>query len=138
MLVGFERRFASLVYKGLKRHTIRHWRMNPGEICHCYVNPRQRSMKLLGRWPCVKVEEILITLCYGETEPDIWIEGQRLSEDERDSFAKLDGFPGGWSEMVEYWTSKRQVKSFRGYVIHWDYDHPVNGTKRRKKVRDAH
>lgn len=137
MMVGFQQRFASLVRSGLKRHTIRHWRMNPGEICHCYVNPRQRSMKLLGRWPCVKVEGILINLCYGETAPDIWIDGQRLSEDERDLFAKADGFPLGWQEMLSYWESngnaKFAIKAFRGYVIHWDFEHPVK--LRSKKER---
>lgn len=139
MLMGFEKRFADDVRSGRKRHSIRHWRMNPGEICHCYVNPRQKTMRLLGRWPCVKVEEILITLCYGESAPDIWIERQRLSEDERDEFAKRDGFPGGWPEMLAYWeakgTAKWAVKLFRGYVIHWDYEHPVQRTGKRRRAK---
>jgi hypothetical protein len=64
MLLGFKRRFAPFVEEGSKTHTIRAKRkIRPkvGEVCHCYVDPRQKSMRLLGRFPCVKVETIDIS-----------------------------------------------------------------------------
>ena len=58
MLLGFKRRFAPFVEEGSKTHTIRAKRKiapKVGETCHCYVDPRQKTMRLLGRWTCVKV-----------------------------------------------------------------------------------
>jgi hypothetical protein len=63
VLLGFKERFAPFVEEGSKTHTIRAKRkIRPrvGEICHCYANPRQKSMRLLGRFECIRVEDLRI------------------------------------------------------------------------------
>lgn len=53
MLLVFKRQFASFVEEGSKTHTIRgKQKIAPkvGDVAHCYVDPRQKSMRLLGRW----------------------------------------------------------------------------------------
>ena len=127
MLLGFKRRFAPFVEEGSKTHTIRGIRKNPpraGEMCHCYVDPRQKTMRLLGRWPCVKVEEIRIE---ERREPHhlfvVWIDGEMLSGDEKNALAWRDGFRGrgqaeAFAEMMEFWAGRLP---FRGNIIHWKY-----------------
>lgn len=120
MLLGFKRRFALYVWEGSKTHTIRGERANPpkvGETCHCYVDPRQKSMALLGRWECVKVEPITITA------DQVLIEGQRLSSDERNALAWRDGFRDmgrhhAFKSMMHFWEGRLP---FHGQVIHWKY-----------------
>ena len=139
MLLGFKRRFAQRVLDGSKTHTIRGMRKFPpkaGETCHCYVDPRQKSMALLGRWPCAKVEGILITASGAQ----IWIGPpevprgftkeqylrlalrnprdfgfMRLAHDEREILAQRDGF-ASFAEMKEFWRGRLP---FLGNIIHW-------------------
>src|ERR1039458_6030532 len=100
MLLGFKARFVPMIEDGSKTHTIRAKRkIRPrvGETCHCYTGLRQKGARLLGRWPCVKVEEITIRLrCRPEDffplALDIWIDGERLSPDEVNDLAWRDGF----------------------------------------------
>jgi hypothetical protein len=97
MLVGFKRRFAPMVKDKSKRHTIRTGdRYRPGQRLDCYVDPRQKTMALLGRWKCLKVEPIMICLRYNNrtTEIDckIAIAGVDLTFDEAEQFAWADGF----------------------------------------------
>jgi len=120
MLLGFKTRFEPLIVVGEKRHTIRGTRRiapRVGEICHCYVNPRQKSIRLLGRWPCVKVEPIAINK-HGEVR----VSGVSLDRTEKDTLAIRDGFPGGFAEMLRFWEDRLP---FVGQIIHWDYDAPV-------------
>jgi hypothetical protein len=125
MLLGFKRRFAPMVEDGSKTHTIRGERkITPrvGETCHCYVDPRQKTMRLLGRWQCVKVEEIAIEERHGR-DTAVWIDGIALSHDERNALAWRDGFrgrgkTGAFEEMMEFWKGRLP---FAGHVIHWQY-----------------
>jgi hypothetical protein len=143
MLLGFKRQFAQFVEEGSKTHTIRAPRViqpKVGEICHCYVDPRQKSMRLLGRWPCVRVEPITLDFVkYGMAYVlRITIADQILSMDEASSFAWADGFrsreranmlrtekTASLDEMANFWiASKRLTDSlnstpWRGTVIHW-------------------
>lgn len=147
MLLGFKRRFAPFILDGSKTHTIRGIRKHPprpGEICHCYVNPRQKEMALLGRWPCVKVEDIRIEaghdLLAREWLGAIWINGNRLEHDEMNLLAWRDGFRydgtvmeicdppvsrecGCFNLMMEFWRGRLP---FEGHLIHWDYGTPVS------------
>lgn len=126
MLLGFKRRFESMVRDGSKQHSIRAERKvapRAGEICHCYVDPRQKTMRLIGRWPCVKVQDIIIG---GTGFPDstyIQIEGVPLLEDERDALAWADGFRGDepFDEMLTFWRAEHERKAlyFEGQIIHW-------------------
>ena len=128
MLLGFKRQFAPFVEEGSKTHTIRAPRKVPakvGEICHCYVDPRQKTMRLLGRWPCVKVEVIEIDAPqeYHWTEVEVTIDGVRLSADECNALAWRDGFrqmgrDHAFRLMVDCWDGRLP---FRGHIIHWKY-----------------
>jgi hypothetical protein len=83
MLLSFEKRFVPHVEDGSKTHTIRAERKRApkvGETCHCYTGLRHKSARLLGRWPCVKVERITVT------PHELRIDGEVLSRDERDAF----------------------------------------------------
>lgn len=147
MLLGFRERFAPFVLDGSKTHTIRAARAkmpHVGEICHCYANPRQKTMRLLGRFPCVKVETIQIYergdgtfgCVIGETE---------LTPAEKDCLAWCDGFrfpprrpARAFVEMIRYWTNPSVIGvcrvnvpsgeplalkpcglAFTGMLIHW-------------------
>ncbi len=89
MLLGFQQRFVPYVMEGSKTPTIRGPRRSEprvGEICHCYADTRRASMRLLGRWPCVKVERILIDarfISIAATHIDIRINDIPLGWDER-------------------------------------------------------
>jgi hypothetical protein len=131
MLLGFKRRFAPFVEEGSKTHTIRAKRkIRPkvGEVCHCYVDPRQKSMRLLGRFPCVKVETILIYEC-GDGRLSVFVGNQELTIDEKNALAWRDGFRGrgpehAFEEMSEFWLavhSKAGTLDFEGDLIHWRY-----------------
>ncbi len=154
MLLGFQDRFHPMLLDGSKRHTIRAPRkISPkvGEVCHCYGKVRQKGMHLLGRWPCVRVEDIriwrddgaahlrpgaspqiknLIVTREAEEFPynlQVEIDGERLSRDERESLARRDGFED-FEAMVMFWRKehgKGKRIDFHGDVIHWDFDHPV-------------
>lgn len=138
MLLGFKRQFADYVEEGSKTHTVRAFRVIPprvGETCHCYVDPRQKTMRLLGRWPCVKVEPITIDftpmgIAYVLR---LTIGDNTLSHDEALAFAWADGFRdgrrgGALDRMADFWIqSKRLADSvnaapWHGQVIHWGYD----------------
>lgn len=139
MLLGFKRRFAPFVEDGSKTHTIRAERKNiprVGQTCHCYVDPRQKTMRLLGRWPCVKVERIEIRLDKflpsGIWRPTIRIEGDLLSPDECNALAWRDGFrssslEASFQEMTKYWLTLHGTNAFPfiGHIIHWNYEEPV-------------
>lgn len=130
MLLGFKRRFAPFVKDGSKTHTIRGRRkITPrvGETCHCYVDPRQKTMALLGRWPCVKVEEIEIEILPAvfieNAGPVIRVNGEALSADECKQLAWWDGFrshgqDGAFSEMMKFWDGRLP---FEGHIIHWRF-----------------
>jgi hypothetical protein len=143
MLLGFQERFAPFVLDGSKTHTIRAERkveMKAGEMCHCYVNPRRKDMKLLGRWPCVRVEYIeiyergdgtfgvVISSDYRNGYARNWHE---LGSCEKDLLAWKDGFRharkattrGCFKLMMDYWKPKNgRPLDFRGVIVHWRFE----------------
>jgi hypothetical protein len=133
MLLGFKRRFALFVWEGSKTHTIRNYgnrrAFRIGDRCDCYVDPRHKTMALLGRWECVKVEDIRI-----DSNWQVWIEGQKLSGDERNALALRDGFRD-WQEqgfespflqMMAFWSGRLP---FHGQIIHWKYNEATRATR---------
>ncbi len=130
IVLGFKRRFEPMVRDGSKQHTIRAFRKiapRVGDMCHCYVDSRQRTMTLIGRWPCVKVQEIIIA---GTGCPDstyVEIDGELLVKDERDALAWADGFRSNepFDEMMSFWRAEHGNKGkplyFHGQIIHWQY-----------------
>lgn len=152
MMLGFKDQFVPYVEDGSKRHTIRSGeRWKAGMRADLYARPRQKGMRLLFRAIVTRVEPIYIgTLPYApDGEIDIVIQGQRLSQNERDSFAWRDGFrwrpepcahccnwaacnalqvcrqigsakdSGCFKRMMDFWDGQLP---FTGQIIHWDYE----------------
>lgn len=142
MLLGFKRMFSAYVEEGSKTHTIRTRRAIPprvGEMCHCYVDPRQKTMRLLGRFPCVRVQSIRIERCNQFRPLRIWIDDGELDCDEVEAFLWRDGFrkaflwrdgfrepvPGLSQVSTEYPATDRAAHfwrhrlPFEGQIIHW-------------------
>jgi hypothetical protein len=151
VLLGFKRRFEPFVLDHSKFHTIRAmggrvWRA--GMICDCYVDSRQKTMRLLGRFPCVKVQGIRITL-FTSHWMEIWIDGVHLGQDEARAFAWRDGFrPEGSTEgdpknsldlMMQFWIDEHGINArpFRGDLIHWCPAAEVSEAARWRKARSA-
>jgi len=114
---GFRKQFVPFILSGEKTHTIRAIRAHPdkpGNMLHLYTGLRQKGARLLMRVPCVRIEEISVA-----ADGLVEIEGVELSPSEREAFAKRDGFPGGWSEMFQFWSSNHRLP-FQGHVIHWE------------------
>jgi hypothetical protein len=155
MMLGFKRRFAPMVRDGSKTHTIRAKRKRAprqGEPCHCYVDPRQKTMALLGRWRCVKVEDIQVNEQLSGLF-EIRSAGVALSLDESNAFAWRDGFRDrgpdrAFESMMAFWKAthgrkKRAPRNGRGRrparlkffgdVIPWDRRQPVAAPARRAR-----
>jgi hypothetical protein len=133
MLLGFQQRFEKKILAKEKRHTIRDKRKKPfklGDRLDCYVNPRKKSMRLMGRWPCTRVQDIRITRRKGKAQlAEIFIDSQWLTFDEREALARADGFPN-FADMMEFWTGRLP---FHGDMIHWNPDQPQPGPKKGRK-----
>lgn len=136
-LYNFKQRFVMPILDGSKTHTIRPKRRNadrPGKTCHLFTGLRTRKASLLFRAPCIAVDDIVIT-----ADRRVLINGEELSEDEKNAFAFRDGFRAfgesrAFEEMMRFWESIHRLP-FDGDVIHWDYkrrtlakspDHPIS------------
>lgn len=151
MLLGFKKRFEPFIIEGSKTHTIRRTKkVSPkvGETCHCYGDVRQKTMHLLGRWPCIAIDDIVIKpvmvenwRSLGLDKPmvitlKVFINGEELSPDEAETLFYRDGFrdvqPAYTSTAMarDFWREKfEDGEPFRGQMIHWDFARPVGGTK---------
>jgi hypothetical protein len=118
-LYNFNPMFAQYVREGSKCHTIRAKRANPdkpGNTVHLYIGLRHKSVELLGRHICTKVEEITITEAL-----DVIVDGIELTKDEKNALAWADGFRGygrdqAFAEMMQFWEGRLP---FVGDIIHW-------------------
>ena len=133
MLLNFQRRFVAKIRRKETRHTIRAKRARRprvGEICHCYTGLRQKGARLLGRWPCVKVQDIEI-----HWYPGFWIviDGEKLSRDECEALARSDGFKT-FIDMMRFWEDRLP---FSGYIIHWDPTRPAKFPRRPRRASRA-
>lgn len=128
MLLGFRDRFVPFVENGKKTHTIRKLRKRPpqvGQMCDCYARPRQKDMRLLGRWPCVKVDRVFI--CRARLTVDVYVNDRKLSIDEKNDLAWNDGYRDRglldcFGEMVTDWLLMHGTNCFpfEGHLIHWE------------------
>ena len=119
-LYNFNPRFVPKILSGEKTHTIRAVRAHPdkpGKMLHLYCGLRHKSVQLLMRVPCVKIEEIEIDACGHECncDPFVAIDGVELSESEREALAVRDGFES-FDEMLDFWAGRLP---FKGHIIHW-------------------
>lgn len=155
MMLGFKRQFETYVEEGSKTHSIRakggrDWKR--GDVADCFVNPRQKTMRLLGRFPVVKVDDIRIfivpmsewiTVAGVVYTAAIEINGERLSLDECNVFAWRDGFRGNESsgaflQMLGFWNREHGLaKPFEGVVIHWAYSKALAGRLATKAASRA-
>lgn len=139
MILGFKKQFHAFVKEGSKTHTIRargrRRSFRPGDSCDCFGNPRQKSMFLLGRFPCVKVQKIRIAATGDPSIPlKVSIDGDILSPDEANMLFHRDGFrepsrhlPANplskypsMCQAFEFWKD-RLAAPFIGDLIHWKW-----------------
>ncbi|HKS27774.1 MAG TPA: ASCH domain-containing protein [Pyrinomonadaceae bacterium] len=112
-LLNFKQRFVPRVLEGSKNHSIRAKRKHPikvGDTCHLYTGLRTKRARLLGRSPCVKVEDIFIS-----ESADIFVDDIQLDPSEKEGLARKDGFDS-FAEMAEFWKGRLP---FSGDIIHW-------------------
>jgi hypothetical protein len=113
---NFKLRFRAKIESGEKRHTIRGERKQKqrvGDPCCLFTGMRTKNCRRIFNAPCLKVERIVIG-----ANGVVIIDGEQLSRDERESFARCDGFES-FSEMLAFWDGRLP---FSGEVIHWDYE----------------
>ena len=118
--LNFKPQFVPFILDGRKTHTIRATRKYPvkqGDTLYLYTGLRHKGAKLLMEVPCVRVEEIRITrsLYRGIASFHIYIGGQMLAPDEKESLAVRDGF-SDFAEMMNFWDGRLP---FHGQIIHW-------------------
>jgi hypothetical protein len=113
-----------------------------GDRLDCYVDARQKTMHLLGRWQCTQAERIEIFHVYasGASPVEVVIAGALLSMAEKNLLAWRDGFrsqgtehrpKGCFDEMVAFWRATHgrrpqryapRMIAFDGQIIHWRFD----------------
>lgn len=126
-LFGFKKQFVPFILDGSKQHTIRAARKYPttvGDTCHLYTGLRQKGAHLLGRVPCVMVEEIQIE------RARIWVDSIELMLDEKRQLAYCDGFrdPDGlhFDAMLAFWANNHGDAPFHGQIIHWEWSKRIS------------
>lgn len=141
MMTGFKKRFEPFVEDGSKEHTLRDIRkgtrqFRAGDRVDAYANVRQKNMRLMGRWWCIRVQVARFSVFGGMYEMSI--DGVMLSRDEADAFAWRDGFrflagphfeSGNYSTetkgcfmlMMDYWQEQGFKFPFRKQLLHWKY-----------------
>jgi hypothetical protein len=144
-LYNFMPQFVPSIKKGTKTHTIRAPRAHPdkpGNILHLYMGLRTRSVELIMRVPCVKVEDVLIRQRRGISSDatdifEVVIDGVGLEADEKESLAVRDGFKN-FKEMMKFWNGRLP---FVGHIIHWKdpitRDHGDDARSRRSPEANA-
>lgn len=112
-LYNFQKRFVPFILAGEKTHTIRAHRAHPdrpGNTVHLYSGLRTKKAKLLGRFKCVKIEEIRIA-----EDGHVHIDDNWLDTEERQALARRDGFEH-FEAMLDFWKGRLP---FEGHIIHW-------------------
>jgi hypothetical protein len=150
MLLGFQRQFAEYVEEGSKTHTIRAKRAQTprvGETCHCYANPRQKNMRLLGRFECVGVQAIRICPSFLDGMPLIvYLDEQILGIDETREFFWRDGFRDGLRSLAPlraaaFWERTHGIKpgtAWEGILIHWRFEEGTCKSKPGRSTKSSH
>ncbi len=140
MLLGFQKRFEKKIRTKQKRHTIRAKRKrrpHVGEVCHCYTGLRRKGARLLGRWLCVKIQDIQIYR-RGDGTLGVVIDRLEVLFDELDPLARSDGFQD-FADMTAFWLAEHSDRQgnidFHGDMIHWDPDRPQPGPNKAKRRR---
>ena len=118
-LLGYKNQFASLVKSLEKRQTIRAKRKRPfkaGDRLFHYVGLRTKTCRKLLESDCVSTKDIMIN-----EKGDVFIDGRRMSEGDKESFAHADGFRDQGSSWEQMFIFFRKVHGlpFEGQLIKW-------------------
>lgn len=125
-LYNFKERFVPKILSGEKTHTIRANRINPdkpGSTLHLYTGLRTKKARLLMRVPCLRVDEISISLAPENLPFDdaarvfVTIDGTVLHRSECETLARRDGFDN-FDEMLKFWDGRLP---FYGRIVYWRF-----------------
>jgi hypothetical protein len=119
---NFQRQFADDVEHGRKSQTIRakrRHRPKAGQTAHCFTGMRTSACRLLGRWPIVHVENVIIDDDRVILMDHSFDDGCLVTDKELDRFARSDGF-ADWSSMLS-WFEKTHGLPFVGDLVMWDW-----------------
>jgi len=124
---SFKERFVTMILTGKKNQTIRKKRKGqakPGSILYLYYGLRTKWCRKLKEVICLCIEEIIIT----EKEA-VFINGKKLTKNEKDLLAYNDGFrneeinlperyTGCFNIMFRWWNQTHKLP-FKGDIIYW-------------------
>lgn len=113
--LNFQKQFADLVEKGIKKQTIRAYRKRPfkiGDKLYLYTGMRTKKCKNLGEVKCKGVYHFRINE-FGL----FFINGKLLMGKDQFLFALQDGF-SSTLEMID-WFDKNHGLPFKGQLIIW-------------------
>lgn len=118
-LLNFKKQFVEPIREGTKNHTIRATRKIPvkaGDKLYLYCGARTKQCFKVLQEPvtCTKVEDIRIDEAIF-SHGIVHIDGNFLSEDERERLAQADGFQN-FRKMMAFWDGRLP---FTGQIIHW-------------------
>lgn len=128
--LSFKKQFCGRVEAGEKTHSLRSKRLRAwkvGDYLGLYYALRTKQARLLGKTTVVQVQDALVRLV---VDPDtdkftltISFDGECLTRDEAESFARRDGF-ADLHEMMEFWAQVNGLTPgnvWRGDLIHWKF-----------------
>lgn len=128
--LSFKKQFCGRVEAGEKTHSLRSKRKRAwkvGDYLGLYYALRTKQKRLLGKTTVVALQDVSIHLrSVGEGELfafDITIDGELLTPDEAESFARRDGFQD-LSAMRLFWIVENRMIAddvWRGDLIHWKF-----------------
>lgn len=112
--INFQKRFAHDVASGKKTQTCRPTpdRFHVGDQLQLYTGQRSTGARKLLDAVCTSVTPIRFD---GGT---LQVDGQLYTADEREAFAKADGF-ASWQSMIDFFRQTYGTPAFLGYLIKW-------------------
>lgn len=124
---SFKSRFAQLIAEGRKCQTIRAERQRharPGEPIQLFVGMRTKHCRKIIADPiCEAVQDVAIFIGrHGLI--NILINGLWLSEDERVTFVRADGF-ADVADFHDFWMTEHGEGWFHGVLVRWSRPLPM-------------
>jgi hypothetical protein len=119
--------FVVPIREGRKNHTIRANRkypIKPGDKLYLYCGRRRKGAFRILPDPVTCTRAFPIQIHLGHPGVSVTVDGQQLSDDEREALATADGFES-WTAMALFWVDNHSRKGtfglvrFNGQIIHW-------------------
>lgn len=119
--INFKRQFAPAILDGTKRQTIRKNRVDgkrpqPGDTAALYTGLRTSNTQLLRAALVTRCRSVRID-CTGTG--DLIVDGDRLTAEDRATFALADGFTD-WPSMLAFFKDQYAVAEFDGFCVEWE------------------